>query len=377
MNKRPKILYLVTEDWYFYSHRLPLARAAKQDGFDVVIATQVNHHGDAITAEGFRLIPISLRRRTMGPFRELMAIWQLLRLYRAEKPSIVHQVGMKPVIYGSLAAHLAGVPAIVNALAGLGYVFTSKQRLAKVLRPLVKAAFRWLIATRRSRLIVQNPDDRQMLLNVTRIVEGDIVMIKSSGVDLERFRHREETPGVPVVMLASRMLWDKGVGIFVEVARILTKQGVRARFVLVGAPDAGNPTTVTPQQLMTWQEEAAVEWWGYREDMPSVLESAHIVCLPSTYGEGVPKILIEAAACGRPIVGTDIPGCREVVQHGENGLLVPVNNVDALIDALKRLIENPALRKHMGTRGREIAMEEFSVEKVVRETLSVYRELLS
>lgn len=372
---RPKLLYFITEDWYFCSHRLPLALAAQDAGYDVAVVTRVNEHGEAIRRAGIRIIPFDLSRRGMNPISEMAMLARLAVIYWKERPDLVHHVAMKPVLYGSLAARLTGVPYVVNALAGMGYVFSSDQPMARLLRPAIGKAFRMLLSSGRSRLILQNKDDCAMFVR-KRFINGErIRLIRGSGVDTAVFSPTPEPAGIPLVMLASRMLWDKGVKEFVEAARQLKNRGIDARFVLVGDTDPHNPSEIPNEQLTAWQEEEVIEWWGRRDDMPTVLAQAHIVCLPS-YREGLPKVLLEAASCGRPIVATDTPGCREVVRNGENGLLVPVRSTVELAEAIQSLIENPELRQKMGDRGREIVVSEFAVGKVISETMTVYRELL-
>jgi len=372
----PKILFFVTEDWYFWSHRLPLARAAKAAGYEVTVVTRVQEYGDRIRAEGFKLIPLALRRRGRNPWQELRVIMQLVRIYRMERPDIVHHVAIKPVLYGSVAAWLTHVRATVNALAGLGYVFSSNQRKARLLRPLVKLAYHFLLNRANSRTIIQNPEDRHLLTTAAFLGPEKTVLIRGSGVDVDLFAPTLEPQGAPIIVMACRMLWDKGVREFVQAARLLHETGVAARFVLVGKSDTENPTAVPVSQLVEWQQQGDVEWWGHREEMHRVFALSHIACLPTFYGEGLPKVLIEAAACGRPIVATDVPGCREIVRHGENGLLVPARDAPALAEALKQLILDPVMRERMGRRGREIVEAEFSVAKIVHETLAVYRSLL-
>lgn len=373
LSEKKKILFLVSEDWYFCSHRLPLARAARDAGFDVVVATRIRMHGAAISAEGFKLIPLALERKSRNFLHELLAIFAIFKIYRTERPDIVHQVALKPVLYGSISAYLARVPLVVNALAGMGYVFTSDQFLAKALRPVVRILFGVLLNRQNSKVIVQNPDDRAMLIGMG-IKKERICLIRGSGVDTVRFSPKQPPGGPPVVMLASRMLWDKGVREFVDAAKDLKDKGVQARFVLVGESDPDNPTAVSKDILDAWQKEGAIEWWGHKENMPEVFSQAHVICLPS-YREGLPMVLLEAASCGCPIIATDVPGCREIVRDGVNGLLVPPRDHIALAGALIALIENAQLREEMGRRGREIAVAEFSVEKVVSGTLPIYREL--
>lgn len=371
---RKKLLFLVTEDWYFWSHRLPPARAAQAAGYDIVVATRVGNRGADISAEGFKLVPLDLRRRSRNPFRELAAIAQIVKIYLRERPDIVHHVALKPVLYGSLAAYFVRGPVVVNALAGMGFLFTSGSILATVLREVVSCLFRLLLNSGRNLLILQNPDDQAMLVNGGLVAAERVRLIRGSGVDVERFALTPEPQTTPVVMLPSRMLWDKGVGEFVEAARLLRARGAMARFVLVGNGDPDNPASISEYQLKTWRDSGVVESWGHCRDMPVTLAQAHIICLPS-YREGLPKVLLEAAACGRPLIATDVPGCREIVRHRQNGLLVPVRDAVCLADAIERLLGDADLRRVMGQQGRRMVESEFSEATVAQQTLAIYLEL--
>lgn len=372
----PKLLFLITEDWYFYSHRLPLARAAIKAGFEVVLLANIQSHGDMIRSEGIRIIPLVLQRRSMNPFREMKTLLQVVRVYRAERPDIVHHVAMKPVLYGSIAAFLTDIPGRVNALAGMGYLFISQTLKARVLRLCIKKLFYFFLNRNNSRLILQNPDDAEMFVENGIVGEDRICLIRGSGVDTQKFVPTPDPPPPIKVILPARMLLDKGVVEFVNSARILTQKGCKACFILVGQCDSQNPAAITEEQLKLWQQEHVVEWCGHQSDMATVFSQAHIVCLPS-YREGLPKSLLEAAACGRPIVATDVPGCREIVRQGINGFLVPAYDSLALAEALHKLIDNKELREQMGANGREIVLNEFSEEKVVAETLALYHDLLT
>ncbi len=376
MDQAKKLLFFVTEDWYFCSHRLPLALAAKEAGFDVSVVTRVRSHGEQIKSAGLRLFPLELSRRGINPLRELQVIGGLVSIYRAEQPDIVHHVALKPVMYGSIASRMANIPHIVNAMAGLGFLFSSRSLKARIVRPLVMRIFRFLLNFRGSRVILQNPDDVRVMCDSGVVERSRIALIRGSGVDTLEFPVQAEPAAEPLVILASRLLWDKGIGEFVEAARQLRRQGVSARFALVGEGDAENPSTISDEQLRAWHEEGVIELWGRKEDMPNVFARSHIVCLPSSYGEGVPRVLIEAAACGRPIVTTDAPGCREIVQDGLNGFLVPLRDAAAVAEALKKLIDSPVLRRTMGAKGRELVESEFSLERVNNETLALYGELM-
>jgi len=374
MRNSPKILFLVTEDWYFWSHRLPIARAARAQGFEVIIATSVKDHGELIEKEGFKLIPIRLKRSSKSPLAEIVSIIELIRIYKRERPQIVHHVAMKPVLYGSIAAGLTGIPSVVNALAGMGYIFTSRHLLAQFLKPFIKLAFSHLLGKKNTLTIVQNTDDFNLMQDLVN--DKSIVLIKGSGVDTNLFKPSSGKETIPIILMASRMLWDKGVGEFVEAAGMLRRGGTNARFVIVGEIDRDNPSAVPAAKLKDWQDSKIIEYWGYRNDMADVFRQTHIVCLPS-YREGLPKVLLEAAACGLAIVTTDTPGCREIVRDNINGLLVPVRDSGALAQALKCLIDNPELRKQIGAAGRKIVEDEFSLEKVVGETFLLYKRLLS
>lgn len=367
-----KLLYFVTEDWYFCSHRLPLAIAAKEAGYSVYVVTRVRSHGAEIEAAGLNLVPIELSRRSKNPLVEIATIRRLVGIYKEIRPDIVHHVAVKPVIYGSIAARLAGIPAVVNAMAGLGFLFSSETLMARLLRPAIRLLFSALLNNDRTTVILQNPDDVEVLCGTGTVDRQRVRLIKGSGVDTAVYQRRPQTDEVPVVLLASRLLWDKGIGEFVAVARKLRAEGIEARFVLAGEGDEENPASIGARQLDTWSNEGDVEVWGRRTDMPEVFASVHIVCLPTAYGEGVPKVLIEAASCGRPIVATDAPGCREIVVDGKNGILVPIKDTEALAAALCKLLRSPELRDTMGTFGRQLVQDQFSLERVNRETLAVY-----
>ena len=369
----PKILFFVTEDWFVCSHWLPLIEGAKNAGFQVVVVTRTNKHAERILQHGVRLIPFEISRRGSNVFREFNTILRLMEIYRKERPDIVHHVAMKPMLYGSLVSHLLRVPHTVNWVAGMGWLFISNNWRVKILQVVVQRVLGMLL--RGTSVIVENKDDQAIIAN-TGVAAQHIHLIRGAGVDTLLYSPSPEPKSVPLVVLPARMLWDKGVGEFVEAATQLKSQGVNARFVLVGEPDMENPASVPEHQLLAWDREGIVEWWGRREDMPKVLAQSHIVCLPS-YREGLPKSLLEAASCGRPIVTTDVPGCREIVHDGDNGLLVEACNAAALADALAKLLANPEMRQQMGQSGRRRVLSEFSQESIVTQVLALYREALS
>lgn len=372
---KPRLLLLITEDWYFRTHRLSLAREAQKAGMEVIVATLAEDNGKWIRDEGFQYLPIPFVKGTGNPFRELFAVIKLTQLYRRERPDVVHHVAMKPVLYGSLAARFAGIRAVVNAFGGLGFVFSAGEWRAQLLRIGIKAGLRSALSLANCRVVFQNSVDRDELIQQRIVREGQTIIIPGVGVDTTIFTPEPEDPGIPIVVLAGRMVRDKGVGEFVQAAQMLKQQKVAVRCVLVGRIDERSPTHIRETQLFDWQKQGGIEWWGHRDDMPQVLSSAHVVVLPSYY-EGFPKVLLEACACGKPVVATAIPGCEAIVRRGENGFLVPAKDPEALAEAIKVLLENPVLRARMGKRGREIAERDFSAEEMARQTMAVYRELL-
>jgi glycosyltransferase involved in cell wall biosynthesis len=373
--RRRKLMFLVTEDWYFVSHRLPLAVAAREAGFDVVVATRVDRHGELIRDSGLTLAPVNFNRSGMRPFEELRTLAHIVKLYRQHAPDIVHHIALKPVIYGSLAARIARVKGVVNALGGLGYVFSSSKRHAKALRMLARPALKFALSGVNLRLIVQNADDRKRIVDGGLARSESVRLIRGAGVDPRLYARADVVAMPPLAVLPARLLWDKGVGDFVAAAGLLKERGVEARFALVGQPDKMNPASVTQAEVDAWVRDGTVEAWGWREDMPHVFAQAQIVCLP-TYHEGFPKVLLEAAASGCAIVTTDIPGCREFVRDGDSGWLVPPGDVAALADALRTAIENPALRESRAGAAYAMIEVDFSMDRVIGETFGVYAELL-
>ena len=369
-----KILFVGNSGPIFLTHRLPLVLATLKAGHDVHVALPPSPASPQIAKHDFKFHEIPLSRSGINPFFELRSLMALYFLYRKILPDIIHHVTLKPVLYGSLAAHLAKISAIVNTISGLGYVFTTNNFKSKMLLVLVKGFFRVSFLHPNKRIIFQNPKNLADFLSYGLVDKKSTVLIKGSGVDTETFKPSSEPHSVPVVMVASRMLLDKGICEFVEAAREIKSEGGKARFVLVGDVDLDNPMTISTSQIQRWVNEGVIEWWGKQKDMPEIFSRAHIVSLPS-YAEGLPKVLIEASACGRPIVTTDVSGCRDTVINGENGILVPSHDSKALAVAFRRLISNPQLRQHMGEAGRQIAVNEFSIEIVIQKTFAVYQDL--
>lgn len=373
--RAPHLLFVVNEDWFFLSHRLPLARAAREAGMRVTVAAADTGGSARIRNEGLGFVALPAARGRPGALAETRLLVTLAGLYRRLRPELIHHVTIRPVLYGSLAARMLPSARVVNAVSGLGYVFTEGPEARAGLRYLVEALYRTALRRPGTRTIFQNPDDREVFVSRGIVRWGETVLIRGSGVDPAEFAPAPEPPGVPVVMLPSRMLWDKGVADFVAAARLLRARGASARFVLAGEPYAGNPTSIAEEQLRAWDDEGVVEWWGHRPDMPRALAEAAVVVLPSKR-EGLPKVLLEAASVGRPMVAADVPGCREVVRPGHTGYLVPPESPEALADAVGRLLADPAERRALGARARAMVEAEFTVAVVAERTLALYRELL-
>jgi glycosyltransferase involved in cell wall biosynthesis len=372
MRKAPRLLLVVNDAAFFLSHRLPLALGARDAGFDVHIATPRDSAATRIEEAGLPFHEIPLSRRGTSPSAELRTMAALTTLYRRVEPDIVHHVTAKPILYGGIAARIAGVPAVVHAVSGLGHVFISDRPRARLLRRAIRATYRVATSHPNCAVIFQNADDQRTFGSAIRT--SRVVLIRGSGVDLKQFRPTPLPRDVPIVVLPSRMLWDKGVGEFVEAARVLRRRGIQARFALVGGMDPGNPAAVPRERIDDWVTEGAVEWWGMRTDMPEVLARATVVCLPS-YREGMPKSLLEACAAGRPIVTTDVPGCRDVVAGGDHGILVPARDATSLAHALTKLLARRETLERMAAAAASAASA-FAIEEVLERTLQLYRSLL-
>ncbi|MCD6292194.1 MAG: glycosyltransferase family 4 protein, partial [Deltaproteobacteria bacterium] len=362
---------------FFLLHRKALALAAQDAGFEVLVATAPGPAVPEIEELGFTHYPLKMRRASRNPLQELVGLLDLVRLYRRLKPDIVHQVSIKPIIYGSLAAQVAGIPAVVNAVTGLGFVFIAGGRMKKIMRRIIEGVYRLVGKRTQVRFLFENPDDRCHFLERQIIKPEQAVLILGSGVEIKRFQPQKgNTQSLPpVVLLAARLLWHKGIREFVEAARLLRKKGVMAEFWLAGMPDMSNPAAVPVSRLLYWHRQGYVRWLGFQKDMPALYQKAAIVCLPTRYREGIPVTLLEAAACGKPLVATDMPGCREIVRDGENGFLVQPGNVANLAAALEKLIVDQELCYKFGIYSRELVKAQFDSKKVIAETFVVYNDL--
>ncbi|WP_415900110.1 glycosyltransferase family 4 protein [Neptuniibacter sp. QD48_11] len=369
------ILFVVNSTEFFLSHRLPIAVAAKKMGFDVHIASSTGKGVKQITDSGFTFHHVSFSRSGQNVLRELQCFLCLTKLFIKLSPDLVHLITIKPVLYGSIVARLVGVKSVVCAISGLGTVFQNTNIFARIRRWIVCKLYKSAFKHPNLAVIFQNPDDKNLLLNVRALTAEQTRIIRGSGVSLSSYPYIKEPEGVPVVVMAARLLRDKGVFEYVEAARILKKRCVSIDIRLIGDIDLGNPTSINNDILNEWENENIINVYGFRSDIATQYSNANIVCLPS-YREGLPKSLIEAAACGRAVITTDVPGCRDAIVAGETGILVPVKDPLALADAINWLIDTPEQRRKMGKAGRLLAENEFNIENVIDKHMTIYQELI-
>lgn len=368
------ILYLVSEDWYFMSHRLPMARAAKAAGYDVHVAARVAKHGAAILAEGFTLHPVAWRRGSLNPFVLLGTVREIRRLYRRLKPDLVHHVALVPSVLGSIAA--LGLPmARLNAFAGLGFAFTSSTLKARFMRGIAAPLMRWLLNRPATCVLVQNPDDRDAVLALG-VPKHHIALIPGSGIDTDELTPLPEPDGIFTVGFVGRLLDDKGVRPLVRAHEILAQRGVDFRLLLAGSPDPSNPASIPNAVIESWRHRLHLVVLGHVDGIATVWAQSHVGVLPSRR-EGLPKSLLEAAACERALIATDVPGCREIARQDVNALLVPVDDPEALANAIETLMSDPERRRRFAAASRQMAVEEFSSAHVGREIVALYRRLLA
>ncbi|WIG56918.1 MAG: glycosyltransferase family 4 protein [Rhodanobacteraceae bacterium] len=377
----PKVVLFANTDWYLFNFRRSLALALQDEGYDVLLLSPAGDYGPRLRALGLRWLPLQMDRRSVNPLRETALLLRVAALLRHERPALLHNFTIKSAVYGSLAARMAGVPARINAVDGLGYVFASNDRKARILRPAVRTLLRSALRGRNTRLILQNPDDKAAFEQFRLIESSRVRLIPGAGVDCTRFTPRAaRNDGADTqparVLLAARLLWEKGIAEYAQAARILRAQGRNVRFLLAGTPDPGNPAAVPEATLREWVEEGVLEWLGHVGDMRELYASVDIVTLPSYYREGIPTSLTEAAACGLPLITTDMPGCREVVTDGKDGLLIPPRDAEALAAAIARLLDSPGLAARLGNAARAKALDVFDEQIIIRRTLDVYRRLL-
>ena len=369
-------MFVVNVDWFFLSHRLPIALEALSAGYEVYIATEVTNRLEEMQSFGFKVYPLSFERGDSNPINSFKLFLEILNVYQQIKPDIVHLVTLKSVLVGGLAARIANIPRVVAAISGLGFTFSDSGLKAKLILQITKQLYRLSLNHGSVCVIVQNPQDLAIIQQLSELPSNAFKLLPGSGVDLQKFCSSPYPDGKTVVLMASRMLYSKGVEEFVIAASQLKQEGLEARFVLVGNPDLANPRSVTKEQLEKWNNEGYIEWWGHTTNMSKIISQSHIFILPSYYGEGLPKVLIEASACGRPIITTDIPGCRDAIEANVTGLLVPPKNVNQLVEAIKILVFDQKLRENMGIEGRKRAEKIFSIENIVTSHMNIYQQLL-
>ncbi|MEJ7775844.1 MAG: glycosyltransferase family 4 protein [Sphingomicrobium sp.] len=373
--KAPRLLLVVNVDWFFVSHRLPIAEAAIREGYEVHLACACTGLKEELEARGLIVHELRLGRRDLSLPSLGGGAMRIAALLRSIEPDIVHLITIKPVLLGGIAARLSGVKNVLAAISGLGYVFISQGISARVRRALVSFLYRLALGSRHVVAVFQNPTDAAEVCKIAGLRPEQVKIIRGSGVNLEQLSVKPLIGGDTVLTFAGRLLIDKGLREFIAAACMLKAQGVEARFLVAGDPDPDNPSSVDPAELERWREEGVVELIGYQDEIGDLFARSHAVVLPS-YREGLPKTLAEAAACGRAVVTTDVPGCRDAVIPDESALLVPPMTVEPLAMAMKQLIEDRELCAAMGRAGRKLAEDAFGIDRVVDAHLSIYAEML-
>lgn len=366
-----RILFVVNHDEFFISHRLPIATELTKRGCEVHILCPNSGRFDELVKLGFHMHELDLSRRGLNPLRELKALFSIFYLVRKLRPNVVHAVTIKPVLYAGIVCRVLRTKKFVASISGLGYAFIDEGRKARFVRAVARRLYRFALGSHASNVIFQNLDDKQAIAQLVPLNEEQVFLIRGSGVDLQKYVCGQSSGSVPVVMLLARLLVDKGVNEFMQMAAELKSRNISARFVVVGTIDLGNPNSITQRQLDAWKGEGDVEFWGYSSEPELTIHNADVMVLPS-YREGLPKSLIEAAACGKAVVTTDVPGCRDAIEPDVTGLLVPPKDPVRLAEAIKYLIDNPEVRERMCKEGRRLAEEAFDVRSVVKMHMEIY-----
>ena len=369
-----KVLFVVNDAAFFISHRLPIAKTLINSGYEVHLATS-GENLPIYNVTGLKFHKFRVTRQGQRPLSELWLIWELYKLFVSLKPDLVHLVTIKPYLYGGIAARMAKVPSVVSAVSGLGFVLMAEGFKAKFLRILLYPLYKFSFSHKNQLVIFQNKDDAEFLVNWEVVPFSNVRLIRGSGVDLNIYRNVAEPKGKIIVTFVARLLVDKGIREFIEASRILYSEGSKVEFWVAGDLDEGNPESININELQSWKVLPNVRVIGFHKNIAGLYAESNIACLPS-YREGLPKSLVEAAACGRAVVTTDVPGCRDAIEANETGLLVPIKNAKALAEAIKYLAKKPNLRKRMGAAGRALAEKNFVIEKIVDEHMKVYHRLL-
>ncbi|WP_321853504.1 glycosyltransferase family 4 protein [Paraburkholderia tropica] len=373
-----KILLFANTDWYLYNFRLSLANALRDAGYDVLLLSPDGQYGPKLRALGFRWEVAPMNRRSLNPIREIVFLCWLIRFLKIEKPQYIHSFTIKCAIYGAIAGRISKVPAIINSIAGMGYIFTNDSLKALVIRWPLRVLMSYALNRSSSIVILQNPDDVRIFADGGIVSKSRIRLIKGSGVNFDKFRQKiwdiSKEKNLKV-LLAARLLRDKGVTEFSQAAQMLRNEGATVEFYLAGTADCGNPAAIDERKVREWEHNGVLHWLGHVDDMPALLQTMDVMVLPS-YREGLPKGLIEGGACALALITTDVPGCREVVQiDGVEGLRIPPRDVIALARAIRRLVEDRNLAMELGLAARKKALLEFSDRVVIEKTIAVYEEL--
>jgi glycosyltransferase involved in cell wall biosynthesis len=371
-----KLHFVVNEDWAFVSHFFERAVAAQAVGYSVGISAHCGEKRNVLESAGFTLYPHNISRSGTNPLIEIRNLLALVKAFRISQPDIIHLIALKPIVIGAIAARIYGKAQVVCAPIGMGYLFSSNDRKARFLQPVIRFMLRRILSFRNTHVIIENDEDCESLVSGRFVKKSKIQVIKGAGVDLSSYKATPENLDTRIVTMFARVLRDKGVLDYVEAANIVHTQFQNSVFQLVGDCDPGNPTSFSESEVRSWETAGSITWLGYRTDVPELLATSNIVCLPS-YREGLPKTLIEACAAQRAIVATDVTGCREVVSHGSNGLLVPVRNPEKLAEAISQLLGDQVQRTTFAKNGRVRAETEFSSPIVIEQTLAVYKKVLS
>lgn len=369
-----KLMFVVNVDWFFMSHRLPIALEAMRQGYEVHVVAGITNQREAMERQGLIVHPVRIDRSSQNLMGLMRTLWQIFSVFKKIEPDVVHLVTIKPVLLGGIAARMARVPAVVAAISGLGFVFLDRGWISRSRQRVVSTLYRIALGHRNLKVIFQNKDDRDALKRLADLQEGQVEMIRGSGVDLDLIKATPLPTGTPAVMLIARLIADKGVKEFIAASRILNQSGSAIRCCLVGTTDPGNPTSLSEEELRGYEAEGVIERWGYRADIGEVLKGAYIVVLPS-YREGLPKVLLEAAAAGRPVITTDVPGCRDAIDIDVSGILVPVADAEALAASIRSLVDDRERCVGLGIAGRALAEKEFDIRQVVKRHLQIYQNL--
>lgn len=375
--KKKKIAYFANTDWYLYNFRLPLINELHNSSYELFLLSPPGPYGQKLKDLGFNWSPIDLDRGSLNIFKEIRAIFQLRRFILNKKIDLVHGFTMKCSVYSSLASVLTNISNIFS-ITGMGYVFTSRDLKAKFLKPFVWLALKLTLNREYSQLILQNPDDVNFFISSNIVPQDKISLIPSSGVDCEKFspsNNKSEFSRFRV-LLSARLLWDKGIDTYVESAKILHAEGYKIEFYLAGRIDKENPSSIPIETVNRWVSQGYIKYLGHVEDMPALLQSIHLSVLPSAR-EGLPKSLIEALACGIPIISSDVPGCREVVEEGMNGFLVPFGDKTKLKDAIKFFLIYPEKYLQFSEQSRSSALNRYDAKIVNSSTKKLYEDLLT